>query len=70
MKRLTKLFKTMQGESQFTRDQYNKIIWPTPKEALNIFGWTSAMLVTFAILITFVFDPLSIEIVRFLSGFK
>lgn len=60
----------MQGESQFTRDQYNKIIWPTPKEALNIFGWTSAMLVTFAILITFVFDPLSIEIVRFLSGFK
>lgn len=70
MNRLNRIFKTFREESTFIREQFGKIIWPTPSEAVKIFGWTSMMLLTFAILITFVFDPISIEMIKFLSNLQ
>lgn len=70
MKKILGFFSSVRSESGFIRDQFSKIIWPTPTEASKIFAWTSLMLVTFGVLITFVFDPIAVQIIKALSSLK
>lgn len=68
MKKIVRFFRRIKEEFSFIRSQWRKIIWPEPSEAGKIFAWTFSVLLLFGVAITFVFDPLSVALVSWLSG--